>query len=72
VEKGSIKVVLPSNKLTEPNDVFVNVNPSTGLIITYTVDQIIRCEIKIDRIFPLISGNTDGIKEVVNNGKRIY
>jgi hypothetical protein len=72
VEKGSIKVVLPSNKLTEPNDVFIDINPSTGFIKTYTVDQIIRCEIKIDRIFPLISGNTDGIKEVVNNGKRIY
>lgn len=42
--------VVPSNKLTEPNDVFVNINPSTGIIITYTVEQIIRCGIKINEV----------------------
>jgi hypothetical protein len=54
MEKELIKLILPSNKLTEPNDVFVNVNPSTGLIITYTVDQIIRVGIKINEVKPLI------------------
>jgi len=53
--KELIKKVKPSNKLTEPNDVFVNVNPSTGIIITYTVDQIIRVGIKINEVKPLIS-----------------
>ena len=48
--KELIKLILPTNKLTEPNDVFVNVNPSTGLIITYTVEQIIRCGIKINEV----------------------
>ncbi len=72
MEKGSIKVVLPSNKLTEPNDVFIDINPSTGFIKTYTVDQIIRCEIKIDRITPNPLYRMDRIKEVLNNGKRIY
>lgn len=57
MEKELIKVIYPTNKLTEPNDVFVNVNPSTGIIITYTVDQIIRVGIKIT--------------EVLTNGKRI-
>lgn len=50
MEKGLIKVILPSNKLTEPNDVFIDVNPSTGFIKTYTVDQIIRCGIKINEV----------------------
>lgn len=58
MEKELIKLILPSNKLTEPNDVFVNVNPSTGLIITYTVDQIIRVGIKINEVKPLPSDKT--------------
>jgi hypothetical protein len=48
--KELIKLILPSNKLTEPNDVFVNINPSTGIIVTYTVDQIIRVGIKINEV----------------------
>lgn len=50
MEKEFIKVILPSNKLTEPNDVFIDVNPSTGFIKTYTIDQIIRCGIKIKEV----------------------
>lgn len=50
MEKELIKLILPTNKLTEPNDVFVNVSPSTGIIITYTVDQIIRVGIKINEV----------------------
>jgi hypothetical protein len=48
--KELIKLILPSSKLTEPNDVFVNINPSTGIIVTYTVDQIIRVGIKINEV----------------------
>lgn len=50
MEKELIKLILPTNKLTEPNDVFVNINPSTGIIVTYTVDQIIRVGIKINKV----------------------
>lgn len=66
MEKELIKLILPSNKLTEPNDVFVNVNPSTGLIITYTVDQIIRVGIKINEVKPLIPSDKTFNTNLVN------
>ena len=66
MEKELIKLILPSNKLTEPNDVFVNVNPSTGFIKTYTVDQIIRCGIKINEVKPLIPSDKTFNTNLVN------
>ena len=72
--KELIKLILPSNKLTEPNDVFVNVSPSTGLIIIYTVEQIIRCGIKINEVrvvTPSMTFNNNMINKILETSIHI-
>lgn len=74
MEKELIKKVRYSNKLTEPNDVFVNVNPSTGIIITYTVDQIIRVGIKINEVrvvTPSMTFNNNMINKILETSIHI-
>lgn len=74
MEKELIKLILPTNKLTEPNDVFVNVNPSTGIIITYTVDQIIRVGVKINEVrvvTPSMTFNNNMINKILETSIHI-
>jgi hypothetical protein len=74
MEKELIKLILPTNKLTEPNDVFVNVNPSTGIIVTYTVDQIIRVGIKINEVrvvTPSMTFNNNMINKILETSTHI-
>lgn len=72
--KELIKLILPTNKLTEPNDVFVNVNPSTGIILTYTIDQIIRVGIKINEVrvvTPSMTFNNNMINKILETSIHI-
>ena len=74
MEKELIKLILPSSKLTEPNDVFVNINPSTGIIVTYTVDQIIRVGVKINEVrvvTPSMTFNNNMINKILETSIHI-
>jgi hypothetical protein len=69
MEKELIKLILPSS-----NDVFVNVSPSTGLTIIYTVEQIIRCGIKINEVrvvTPTMRFNNNMINKILETSIHI-